>query len=77
MALIDKEQFLKNMQEALEIEDRNLQMNDRFRQYPEWESIAFLAVIAMIDEEYDLIIRGNQFKNLETLQDIYDVIEQS
>ena len=77
MATIDQEQFLKNMQESLEIEDRSLQMSDQFRQYPEWESIVFLAVIAMIDEEYGFIIRGDQFKALSTLQDIYDLISKS
>ena len=69
-----EKEFLEKLKEALEIEDRELSINDKFREYPEWDSLAFLSVIAMIDEEYDVIIEGKDFRNLETVSDIINAI---
>lgn len=68
--------FLKKFAEVLEIEDRELSLNDKFREYDEWDSLAFLSVIAMIDEEYDVLIEGKDFKKLETLGDILNAIKE-
>lgn len=68
--------FLKKFAEVLEIEDRELSLTDNFREYEEWDSLAFLSVIAMIDEEYDVLIEGKDFKKLETLGDIVNAINE-
>lgn len=66
--------FLENLKEVLEIEGRELNMSDEFRSYEEWDSLAFLSVIAMIDEEYDIQIEGRQFKELKTVEDLYKAV---
>ena len=69
-----KEQFLKNLKDVFEIEDRELAMDDKFREYPEWDSLAYLSVIAMLDEEYDCQIEEAEFKKLIT--DLFNVISK-
>lgn len=64
------EKFIEQFAEALEREDE-IKMEDEFRNYPEWSSIAYLSVIAMMDEEYDTQIEEADFKKLKTVQDIY------
>lgn len=71
-----EKEFLEKLKEALEIEDRELVLTDKFREYPEWNSLAFLSVIAMIDEEYDVIIEGKDFRKLETVGDIINAINE-
>lgn len=71
-----EKEFLEKLKEALEIEDRELVLTDKFREYPEWNSLAFLSVIAMIDEEYDVIIEGKDFRKLETVADIISAIKE-
>ena len=71
-----EKEFLEKLKEALEIEDRELVLTDKFREYPEWNSLAFLSVIAMIDEEYDVIIEGKDFRKLETVSDIINAINE-
>lgn len=51
-------------------------MTDEFRSYEEWDSIANLSVIALIDEEYDVVIENSDFKNINTLQELWDKIQQ-
>lgn len=65
------EKFIENFAEALEREG-DIKMEDEFRSYEEWSSIAYLSVIAMMDGEYDTQIEEADFKKLRTVQDIYD-----
>jgi acyl carrier protein len=65
------EKFLELFAEAIEREDE-IKMEDNFRDYDEWSSIAYLSVIAMMDEEYDTQIEQADFKKLRTVQDLYN-----
>ena len=65
------EKFLELFAEALEREDE-IKMEDEFRNYDEWSSIAYLSVIAMMDEEYDIQMETADFKKLKTVQAVYD-----
>lgn len=65
------EKFLERFAEALEREDE-VKMEDEFRNYDEWSSIAYLSVIAMMDEEYDTQMEMADFKKLKTVQAIYN-----
>lgn len=73
--MINTEEFLSNVKDVLEIEDHEITLEDEFRAYDEWSSLAFLSLIAMIDDEYDVILDGNTFKSLITLGDVMKAIE--
>lgn len=69
-----KQKFIEQLKETLEIEDVNVLESDIFRDYDEWDSLALLSVIAMIDEEYDVIIESKEFQKLLTVGDIFTYI---
>ena len=66
------DKFLESMLEVFEREDINPE--DEFRDYEEWDSLAYLSIIAMIDENYDIVIPGDEFAKLNKVIDIYDYI---
>lgn len=68
--MVDSQKFLEQFKEVLEIENREIGLDDAFREFEEWDSLALLSVIAMIDDEYEVIIKGNQFKELQTLNQV-------
>ena len=70
-----EQKFFDLLKEAIEIEDRNVSMEDQFREYPEWNSLAYLSIIAMLDEEYDVQIEEAEFKKLRTVADLYNAIQ--
>ena len=70
-----EQKFLEAFAEAMEIEDRALEMGDNFREYEEWDSLANLSVIAMIDEEFEVVIDADQFAKMNTLQEVFDKIQ--
>ena len=71
---MDKD-FITLFKEAIE-RDAPVNTEDKFRDYEEWNSLAYLSVIAVIDEEYDVIIEGNTFRGLNTVGDIIAEIEK-
>ena len=46
----------------------------RFRDLDEWSSILGLSIIAMVDEEFEVALRANDFRKAETIADLYKVV---
>ena len=43
-----------------------------FHELDEWSSLIGLSVIAMVDEEFDVALRGDDVKNAVTVEDLYN-----
>lgn len=69
-----QKQFIDNLKEALEVEGE-IKLTDKFRDYEEWDSLARLSLIAMLDEEYELQIENEEFEKITTVEELYHVIE--
>lgn len=69
-----EQKFIELFKETLEMEDGEINVDTRFRELEQWDSLAFLSVIAMIDEEYDVVIEGNDFKKLNTVGELINEI---
>jgi acyl carrier protein len=61
--------FIEAFKEALERED-GMNLTDEFRNYPEWDSLTYLSVIAMLDEEYGVTIELEDFRKLITVESL-------
>lgn len=72
---MNEKDFIEKFADALEIEDMSaLSMETVFRNLEEWDSLAYLNLIAMLDEEYDIQIENSDFRALKTLSDISEYI---
>ena len=47
-----------------------------FKELDEWSSLIALSVIAMIDEEYDVIIKGDDIRNSKTVADLFNIVKE-
>ena len=66
-------EFIEKFAEAVEVEDASaLSANTEFRNLEEWSSLAYLSVIALMDEEFDVQIEMEDFKKLKTIQEVFD-----
>lgn len=43
-----------------------------FHDLDEWSSLISLSVIAMVDEEFDVALKGDDVKNSITVEDLYN-----
>lgn len=46
-----------------------------FKELDEWSSLIALSIIAMVDEEYDVTIKGNDVRNSETIEDLFNIVK--
>lgn len=46
-----------------------------FRELPEWSSLLALSVIAMVDEEYEVRLKGEDVRKAQTIEDLFKVIQ--
>lgn len=74
---MDIKEFIEKFAEAIDIEASELTADTEFRTLDEWDSVAYISVIAMMDEEYDIQIEMAQFKQLKTLGAIAEYIENN
>ena len=69
-------EFLDLFKEVLEIEDKEISLNDEFREYDEWDSLAYLSVIAMLDDEIEIVIETEDFKKIRTVGDLLREVKE-
>lgn len=72
---MDTKDFIEKFAEAIEADVQKITVDTKFRSLEEWSSLAVLSVIAMLDDEYDILIEGGDFRQLETIKDIIRFIE--
>lgn len=46
-----------------------------FHELDEYSSLIALSIIAMIDEEYDVTIKGNDMRAAVTIEDLYHIVK--
>ncbi len=71
-----EQKFLASVKEVLEIEDRDLKLSDNFKEFKEWDSLANLTMVAMLDDEFGVVIDSQRFKKMITLQDVFNALQE-
>ena len=68
-------QFIEYFSDLFDETDPNIiSATTRFKDLEEWSSLLALSVIAMIDEEYDVEFRGDDIRNSNTIEDLYNIV---
>ena len=69
-----EEKIFDAFREAMENEDLDINLSDKFRDYEDWDSLAYLSMIAALDEEFGVEIENEDFENLETVEDLVNEV---
>lgn len=46
----------------------------KFRELEEWSSLIALSIIAMVDEEYDITLKGDDMRKAETIGELFNIV---
>lgn len=65
--------FLEKLQEELE-EDEILTLDTNLKSLESYDSMSLLTIIAFVDENFNKKIDTKQFKDIETVSNLMDVI---
>jgi acyl carrier protein len=67
--------FIQNFAAQFDdIEAEKFNPEVKFRDLDEWSSLRALSVIAMTNEEYDVFLTGEDIRNSQTIQDLFQII---
>ena len=67
------EEFVALFAEQFDDTDASeIQAGTSFHDLDEWSSLIGLSVIAMVDEEFDIALKGDDVKNSVTVEDLYN-----
>lgn len=69
------DEFVTLFAEQFEETDANdIKATTAFHDLDEWSSLIGLSVIAMVDEEFDVALKGDDVKNSVTVEDLYKAV---
>lgn len=69
-------EFVAHFAEQFEDTDASVfSPETKFRELEEWSSLLALSIIAMVDEEYDVALKGNEMKAANTIEELFDVVK--
>ena len=71
-----EKEFFEQMEDILEVDPGTLQLTDVFRDYDNWDSMANLSVISMLDDSFGVYIESQDFKELITIGDLLEEIKK-
>ena len=46
-----------------------------FHELDEYSSLIALSIIAMVDEEYDVTLKGDDMRSAVTIQDLFNIVQ--
>ena len=70
------EEFVKLFAEQFDDTDANeIQASTNFRDLDEWSSLIALSVIAMVDEEFDVTLKGDDIRSATTVEDLFNTVK--
>ena len=49
--------------------------NTEFRELDEWSSLTALSVIAMVDDEYGVTLKGEEMRGAKTIEEVFNVVK--
>ena len=68
--------FINNFAEQFdETEASEFSAETSFKDLDEWDSMIALSIIAMVDEEYDKTINGEDIKAATTIEELFNIVE--
>lgn len=70
------EEFVQNfINQFDEIDASKITLQTVFKDLDEWSSLMSLSIIAMCDEEYEVKIKGDDIKNANTIEDLFNIVK--
>ena len=69
------EEFISKFESAIDdLEPGVLSAESRFRELSQWDSLAALSILVLVNSELNVTISGNELKSCTTVMDIYQVV---
>lgn len=65
-------ELLEKLAEILEVDE--VDVNKKFTDYEEWDSLCGLSIIAMLDSDYNMTIKNKDILEFNSIKDFCDAV---
>ena len=73
---MDINNFVTNFANQFEETDFSVFTKDTvFKELDEWSSLLALSIIAMVDEEYEVTLKGDDIRSANTIEDLFEIVK--
>ena len=73
---MDLNEFIEHFAEQFEETDAaEFKADTKFHDLDEWSSLIALNIIAMVDEEYDVTLKGADIEGAVTIEDLFNTVQ--
>lgn len=73
---MELQEFIENFASQFdETEASEFTATTVFKELEEWSSLIALSIIAMVDEEYEVTLKGDDVKNASTIDDLFHLVQ--
>ena len=73
---MELKEFIENFAAQFEeTESNEITAITIFQDLDEWSSLTALSVIAMADEEYEVVLTGDDIRNSTTVNDLFELVK--
>lgn len=69
--------FVENFAEQFDDTDASVFTPEtKFKELEEWSSLMALSIIAMVDDEYEVVLKGDDIRGAVTIEDLFNVVKE-
>ncbi len=73
---MELKQFVQNFADQFDDTDPSeIKSETVFHDLDEYSSLIALSIIAMVDEEYDVQLKGDDMRNAVTVEDLFNIVK--
>jgi len=74
---MDIQNFIGKFAEQFDETDASeFKANTEFRELVDWSSMVALSIIAMVDDEYGITIKGDDIRKSTTIEDLFNIVKE-
>ena len=70
---MDQQTLIAKIEELLELDPDTLSPDTELESIPSWDSLAVIGYIALVDEEFSIIVDNDKLTAARTVQDLLDL----
>lgn len=73
---MESKAFLEKFTEQfIDFDDITIELDSNFRDIDSFDSLTGMAIIMMIEDEYEKKIEDQEFKSCKTVQELFDLVQ--
>ncbi|GHV73875.1 acyl carrier protein [Spirochaetia bacterium] len=73
---MELQEFITKFAEQFEETDAGeIKAETEFKNLAKWSSLMALSIIAMIDDEYEVTVKGDDMRSSKTIEDLYRIVK--